>query len=63
MAQGRFTLASMSHDHLHGLRSGLPMIERVNLNVTESKVIIFSRFSLNLYTQASLKDDNTLQKF
>ena len=29
MAQGRFTLAYMSHDHLHGSHAGLPMIERV----------------------------------
>ena len=30
MAQGIFTLAYMSHDHLHGSHAGLPMVERVN---------------------------------
>ena len=30
MAQGRFTLTYMSHDHLHGSHAGLPMVERVN---------------------------------
>ena len=30
MTQGRFTLAYISHDHLHGSHTGLPMIERVN---------------------------------
>ena len=31
MAQGRFTLAHMSHDHLHGSHTGLPTIERVKI--------------------------------
>ena len=31
MAQGRFTLAYMSHDHLHGSHAGLIMIERVKI--------------------------------
>jgi len=30
MAQGRFALAYMSHDHLYGSHVGLPMVERVN---------------------------------
>ena len=30
MAQGRFALAYMTHDHLHGSHTGLPMVERVN---------------------------------
>ena len=34
MAQGIFTLAYMSHDHLHGSHAGLPMIERVNFFMT-----------------------------
>ena len=29
MAQGIFTLANMSHDHLHGSHAALPMVERV----------------------------------
>ena len=29
MGKGRFTLAYMSHDHLHGSHVGLPMVERV----------------------------------
>ena len=31
MAQGIFTLAYMSHDHLHGSHAGLPMIERADI--------------------------------
>ena len=37
MAQGRFTLAYMSDDHLHGLHAGLPMVERVKENIWEFK--------------------------
>ena len=48
MAQGRFTLAYMSHDHLHGSHAGLPMIERVKWNPTNigkvMSVSIFLRF-------------------
>jgi len=33
MAQGIFTLAYMSHDHLHGSHAGLPMVERVKVTV------------------------------
>ena len=29
MAQGRFTLAYVSHDHHHGSHTGLPMVGRV----------------------------------
>ena len=50
MAQGRFSLAYMSHDHLHGSHTGLPMVERVkNLKVWNIK-------SLKLWKFKSLKN-------
>ena len=33
MAQGRFALVYMSHDHLHGSHTGLPMVERVKVSL------------------------------
>ena len=39
MAQGIFTLAYMSHDHLHGSHAGLPMVERVK-TTSEIKIDI-----------------------